>query len=194
MSSQASGAGTDVLAGFEALASSTGIALPPLLLYAGGILWTIGYDTIYALQDIEDDALIGVKSTARLFGENARQIVALFYAGAMLCWLGAALLSGAGLVFVLLLVAPAAVLAWQVQTLRPNDPKDARAKFYANHWVGVTFTLALLAEALRTLLTDPVAHAAAVERSRDRLSAYSWTDTASTLRHALERSALRGRR
>jgi 4-hydroxybenzoate polyprenyltransferase len=133
--------------------SQTGsLALAPLLLYAGGILWTIGYDTIYALQDIEDDALIGVKSTARLFGERARQIIALFYAGAILCWLAAALVSGAGLVFVLLLVAPAAILAWQVQTLRPGDAKDARAKFYANHWVGIALSLALLAEALRQWL------------------------------------------
>lgn len=133
--------------------SQTGsLALPPLLLYAGGILWTIGYDTIYAMQDIEDDALIGVKSTARLFGERGRQIVALFYAGAMACWLAAALLAGAGLVFVLLLLAPAAILAWQVLTLRPKDAKDARAKFYSNHWVGIALSLALLGEALRQWL------------------------------------------
>src|SRR5690606_6993671 len=56
------------------------ISLPPLLLYLGCILWVIGYDTIYALQDVEDDALIGVRSTARLFGRRARAMVALFYA------------------------------------------------------------------------------------------------------------------
>ena len=59
--------------------SQTGsLDLPPLVLYLGCILWVIGYDTIYALQDVEDDALIGVKSTARLFGTRAREIVALF--------------------------------------------------------------------------------------------------------------------
>lgn len=52
--------------------------LPPLLLYAGCILWVIGYDTVYALQDVEDDALVGVKSTARLFGEHSRAGIAAF--------------------------------------------------------------------------------------------------------------------
>lgn len=123
-----------------------------LVLYLGCILWTIGYDTIYAMQDVEDDALIGVKSTARLFGERARPIVALFYAGAVACWLVAGLLAGAGLVFLFLMLAPAALLAWQVLRLRQRDPDDALAKFKANHWVGVAFTLALLAEALRQWL------------------------------------------
>ena len=54
----------------------------PVLLYLGGILWTIGYDTIYAHQDKEDDAIVGVRSTARLFGSRTRPLLALFYAGA----------------------------------------------------------------------------------------------------------------
>ncbi|RZA23944.1 MAG: 4-hydroxybenzoate octaprenyltransferase, partial [Lysobacteraceae bacterium] len=86
--------------------SQTGsLALPPLLLYAGSILWTIGYDTIYALQDIEDDALIGVKSTARLFGARVRPIVAFFYAATLALWLSAGLAAGGGFIFVLLLLA-----------------------------------------------------------------------------------------
>ena len=128
------------------------IGLAPVLLYVGCILWTIGYDTIYALQDVEDDALIGVKSTARLFGDRARPMIALFYAGALVCWLSAALVAGASLVLLLLLLAPAAILAWQVATLKPQDGVDALVKFKANHWVGLAFTLALVAEALRQWL------------------------------------------
>lgn len=131
------------------------IGLPPILLYLGCILWTIGYDTIYAMQDLEDDALIGVRSTARLFGDRARPIVALFYAGAVACWLAAALASGASLIFLLLLFAPVAILAWQVLTLRQRDGEDALRKFKANHWVGLVLTLALLGEALRQWLAMP---------------------------------------
>ncbi|HEY9012693.1 MAG TPA: 4-hydroxybenzoate octaprenyltransferase [Devosia sp.] len=136
--------------------SQTGsLALPPLLLYAGGILWTIGYDTFYAMQDIEDDALIGVKSTARLFGDRGRQMIGVFYVGAVIFWLAAAVTAGGGPLLVLLMLAPVAVLTWQVLTLRPGDQQDARAKFYANHWVGVSFTLVMLAEALRLWLAIP---------------------------------------
>jgi 4-hydroxybenzoate polyprenyltransferase len=124
------------------------LGLPPLLLYAGSILWTIGYDTIYALQDVEDDALIGVKSTARLFGERARPIVGLFYAGALALWLAAGLTAGGGWLLALLVV-PAALLAWQVWTLQMGNPADALRKFRSNHWVGISVTLVLLAEALR---------------------------------------------
>jgi 4-hydroxybenzoate polyprenyltransferase len=134
------------LLGWAAVTGSLG--LPPLLLYAGSILWTIGYDTIYALQDVEDDALIGVKSTARLFGERARPIVGLFYAGALALWLAAGLTAGGGWLLALLVV-PAALLAWQVWTLQMGNPADALRKFRSNHWVGISVTLVLLAEALR---------------------------------------------
>jgi 4-hydroxybenzoate polyprenyltransferase len=137
--------------------SQTGTLGPaPILLYVGCILWTIGYDTIYALQDIEDDALIGVKSTARLFGDKARPIVAGFYAAAVACWIAAGWMAGASFIFVLLMIAPAGILAWQVLRLRPNNAMDAKAKFYANHWVGLALTLALLGEALRQWLA--IAH------------------------------------
>lgn len=124
------------------------ISLPPLLLYLGCILWVIGYDTIYALQDVEDDALIGVRSTARLFGRRARAMVALFYAAAVVVWIAAALLVGAGIVFGVVILAAIAILAWQVLTLDGRDPDNALVRFKANHWVGVAFTLALLLESL----------------------------------------------
>lgn len=128
--------------------SETGqLAMAPVLLYVGCILWTIGYDTIYALQDVEDDALIGVKSTARLFGANTRPIVGLFYVATLACWLAASVISGAGLLLGLMVV-PAVLLGWQVRTLDPADANDALTKFRSNHWVGLALTLVLLAAAL----------------------------------------------
>ena len=69
-----------------------GIGWPPLVLYAAGVAWTIGYDTLYAHQDKEDDELIGVKSTARLWGDASRQWVALFYVLALAGMVAAVLL------------------------------------------------------------------------------------------------------
>lgn len=123
------------------------IGVPPVLLYVGTILWTIGYDTIYALQDVEDDALIGVKSTARLFGRRTRLMVALFYAGAVAFWAMAAFLVGAGIAFVFGMAAVIAGLAWQVVTLDGKAPGNALSRFKANHWAGLALTLALLVEA-----------------------------------------------
>src|SRR5688572_16518997 len=118
----------------------------PILLYLGCILWTIGYDTIYALQDIEDDTLIGVKSTARLFGRRTRALVALFYAAAIIVWAVAGAIIGARLVFGIGLLVVAALLAWQVLTLDSREPGNVLVRFRSNHWVGVALTLALLAE------------------------------------------------
>jgi 4-hydroxybenzoate polyprenyltransferase len=123
-----------------------GLAMPALLLYLGTILWVIGYDTIYALQDIEDDALIGVKSTARLFGSKARPIVAGFYVGAYVLWLAAATIAGAGIVFAVLSLVAAGLLAWQVQTVDADKPDNPRSRFYSNHYVGIALSLALLAD------------------------------------------------
>lgn len=120
--------------------------LPPLLLYAGAILWTIGYDTIYALQDIEDDALIGVKSTARLFGKNARLIIALFYLAGFSLWMWAGMAAGAGTIFQTAMLLPAILLLWQVGTLKFNDPGNALVRFKANHFVGLALTLAFWVE------------------------------------------------
>ena len=120
--------------------------LPPLLLYAGAILWTIGYDTIYALQDIEDDALIGVKSTARLFGKNARLIIALFYVAAFSLWMWAGMEAGAGTIFQAAMLLPAILLLWQVGTLKFNDPANALTRFKANHFVGLALTAAFWLE------------------------------------------------
>ncbi len=122
--------------------------LPALLLYAGSIAWVIGYDTIYALQDREDDALIGVKSTARLFGNRARAGVAVFYVLALLLWLWAAFSAGSGVVFLASSLAAAVLLGWQVATLDPANPANCLARFKANSWVGLALTLAFWFERL----------------------------------------------
>ncbi|NGP17424.1 4-hydroxybenzoate octaprenyltransferase [Devosia aurantiaca] len=123
-----------------------GLGWAPVLLYAGTILWVIGYDTIYALQDVEDDALVGVKSTARLFGANVRPAVAVLYAGAFLLWNIAVLMAGGGLVFATLSLVSAGLLAWQLWTLDAAAPGNPLLRFKNNHYVGVALTLALLAE------------------------------------------------
>jgi 4-hydroxybenzoate polyprenyltransferase len=135
------------LIGYTAEVDTIGPAA--VVLYTGTILWVIGYDTIYALQDVEDDALIGVKSTARLFGAHVKAMVALFYAGAVGLWAVAALLAGASALSLALLAVPAAGLAWQVVTLDAGVPDNPRVRFYANHYrgIGLAITLALLAGA-----------------------------------------------
>jgi 4-hydroxybenzoate polyprenyltransferase len=125
-----------------------GMSLAPILLYLGTIFWVIGYDTIYALQDIEDDALIGVKSTARLFGRRTRAIVGGFYAGAYVLWMAAIVVAGGGIVSAVLALVVAGHLAWQVLTLNGSEPGNAFERFRSNHYsgLGLALTLALLAE------------------------------------------------
>ncbi|WP_417309770.1 4-hydroxybenzoate octaprenyltransferase [Devosia sp.] len=124
--------------------SQTGaISLTSILLYIGTIAWTIGYDTIYALQDIEDDALIGVRSTARLFGDKARLLVGVFYAITVVLWGTAAALAGAGWPVYLGLAAIIAQFGWQLLTLEPKDSTNALVRFRSNHWVGLAFTVCL---------------------------------------------------
>ena len=115
-----------------------------LLLYAGSIAWVIGYDTIYALQDREDDALVGVRSSALALGPKARLGIAIFYAIALSFWAVALWrVRSDGLVLVAL--APMALhLAWQVAALKPDDGGDALAKFRSNRFAGLLMFLACL--------------------------------------------------
>jgi 4-hydroxybenzoate polyprenyltransferase len=107
------------------------------LLYAGGVAWTLGYDTIYALQDIEDDAMAGIKSSARALGPQARLGVALFYAAALALW-GAALWSARADVLAPLALLPVALhFGWQVVRLRDRSPENALALFRANRTAGL---------------------------------------------------------
>lgn len=105
-------------------------------LYAGCALWVIGYDTIYALQDREDDALVGIRSSALRLGRRVKPGVALFYGGAVALWALAFWLLREDWV-ALLALAPAAIhLGWQVATLDPVDPANPLERFRANRWTG----------------------------------------------------------
>jgi 4-hydroxybenzoate polyprenyltransferase len=110
---------------------------PAFLLYAGAISWVIGYDTIYAHQDREDDALIGIKSTALLFRERTKHMLALFYALAVMFIALAGWSAGAGIMFAFGLVAFAAHLAWQVRRLDIADPVNCLRVFKSNRDAGL---------------------------------------------------------
>jgi 4-hydroxybenzoate polyprenyltransferase len=120
------------------------IDAPLLMLYAGSIFWVIGYDTIYALQDIEDDALAGVKSSARALGRHARAGVAVCYAIAIALWAGAIWQMRPQMLAVVALAPIALHFAWQVTTLRAGDGADALAKFRSNRFAGLLMFLACL--------------------------------------------------
>jgi len=122
--------------------------VPAFLLYAGSIAWVIGYDTIYAHQDREDDALIGIKSTALLFGERTKPMLTLFYALAVMLIGAAGFLAGAGPVFAIGLFAFAAHLAWQVIRLDIADPDRCLALFKSDRDAGLILFAGLLLDAL----------------------------------------------
>jgi 4-hydroxybenzoate polyprenyltransferase len=121
-----------------------GLAAPALTLYVAGFLWTLGYDTIYAHQDKVDDALIGVRSSARRLGAATIPWLWLFYGGAL------ALIGTAGWLvamapgFYLMLALAGTHLAWQVRTLDPDDPGSCLARFRSNREFGLLVFLALL--------------------------------------------------
>lgn len=114
-------------------------------LYGAAILWDLGFDTIYAHQDREDDALVGVKSTARLFGERTRLFLAACYAGALLLLVLAGWLRGLAGWFYPALLLPAGLLLWQVLALDINDPAGCLRLFKANRETGLAVALAILA-------------------------------------------------
>src|SRR4029077_20888705 len=112
------------------------LAAPPVLLYLGGILWTLGYDTIYSHQDKEDDARIGVKSSALALGPQTRQFLFVFYGAAVALWAMAGVAAGGGRGFGLGRPAPTIQLFWQATRVNPDDPADCLAKFRSNRAVG----------------------------------------------------------
>ena len=113
-----------------------GLGLPAALLYAAGIAWTLGYDTVYAHQDKEDDALIGVKSTALKFGANTKPWLWSFYAVTLVLTAAAGATAGLAWPFYVLLALGAVQLAWQVIDLDLDDPADCLAKFHSNRYFG----------------------------------------------------------
>ena len=121
---------------------------PAYVLYAGAISWVIGYDTVYAHQDREDDALIGIKSTALLFRERTKPMLAICYLLAVALIAAAAWGAGVGLFFALGLFAFAAHLSWQIRRLDIDDPALCLAVFKSNRDAGLILFAGLVLEAI----------------------------------------------
>jgi 4-hydroxybenzoate polyprenyltransferase len=134
--------GWGALVGWPAVTGE--FARTPMLLWAGTIFWVIGYDTLYAIQDIEDDALVGVKSSARALGGKARQGVGLLYAAALIGW-SAAIWSVIPDPLALVALLPAALhLGWQVAKADPADGALALRLFRSNRFTGLLLFAAFL--------------------------------------------------
>jgi 4-hydroxybenzoate polyprenyltransferase len=131
-----------VLIGYSAIANSISIEI--IFLYLAGIFWTLGYDTIYAHQDIDDDLSIGVKSTAILFGNNTKYWVASFYLlmTLSLCIFG--MISSQKLLFFLFLFTVFTHQFLQITKLDIKSPKVCLALFKSNQYLGLLICLALL--------------------------------------------------
>ena len=130
------------LVGWIAVAEHARAAM--VLLYLGSVAWVIGYDTIYAVQDVEDDAIVGVRSSARALGRHVRSGVAVCYATAIIAW-GAAFWLVRPDPLVLAALVPAALhLGWQVATLDSSDGESALARFRSNRMAGLLVALACI--------------------------------------------------
>jgi 4-hydroxybenzoate polyprenyltransferase len=137
-----------VLLGFAAVEGAIS-DLHPLILYAAGVFWTLGYDTLYAIQDIEDAALAGVKSSARRLGGNVRRGVAIFYALCAGLSLTAGWMAGLGFPFYFVWLFFAAHLAGQAWRTRPGDGVGALHLFRSNRDAGLLLAIALALGAMR---------------------------------------------
>ena len=120
------------------------VAWPALLLYLAGVFWTLGYDTIYAHQDKEDDALIGVKSTALRLGGDSRLWLAGFYAVAILLLTAAGWSAGSAWPYFLGVSAMAGHFVWQIVTLDIDDPHNCLARFKSNRNAGALLFVGIL--------------------------------------------------
>ncbi|HXW20087.1 MAG TPA: 4-hydroxybenzoate octaprenyltransferase [Roseiarcus sp.] len=132
------------LMGWAAVYAS--LALPALLLYASAFFWTIGYDTIYALQDARDDAIVGIKSTARLFGKNVRVGVTFFYLAAVLFAQAALFRVGASAIAELGLTLFAFHMLWQVRRIDGASAETALRLFRSNRDAGLILFAAIALE------------------------------------------------
>ncbi len=122
------------------------LALSPVLLYFGAFCWTIGYDTIYAMQDARDDAIVGIRSTARLFAGHTRLGVGLFYAMAAGLALAAILLVGGGAIALIGWFAYAAHLGWQLSKVEGADAATALSLFRSNRDAGLLLFAGIAAQ------------------------------------------------
>jgi 4-hydroxybenzoate polyprenyltransferase len=131
------------LVGYAAVTGT--LSWAAVALYVGGVAWTLIYDTIYAMQDQRDDAIIGVGSTARRFADAPRRWLSLFVVLALLAWALAGYLAHLGPSYFGVLIVIALHFGWQVASLKPHDQADCLAKFKANAWIGLLLTVAVIA-------------------------------------------------
>jgi 4-hydroxybenzoate polyprenyltransferase len=129
-------------------AATGGLSPAPLWLYVGGIFWTLAYDTIYAHQDKDDDALIGVKSTALKFGANTRPWLLGFFVAALMCFAFALYTAGAGLFAFAGLSTAALHAGWQVASFDHANSEGCLKLFRANRTFGLLLLAGLLADTL----------------------------------------------
>lgn len=132
------------LLGFAALHGA--LSAPALLIYAAGFFWTLGYDTIYAHQDKEDDALIGVRSSARRLGARTKPALAVFYAATLALFVAAGALAQFSAFYFAALLPALWHLAWQKRTVDIDDPASCLAVFKSNRDAGLLLLAALLIE------------------------------------------------
>jgi 4-hydroxybenzoate polyprenyltransferase len=132
------------LVGWSAVKGSIG--WPAVLLYLGSVAWTVGYDTIYAHQDREDDRALGLRSTALRFGENTQTWLGALYGIAVVFWLAAGFMAGAHLIFVTAVVLVSLQLSWQVSTLDVADAGNCLRRFRSNRDVGIALLLGLVTD------------------------------------------------
>jgi 4-hydroxybenzoate polyprenyltransferase len=130
---------------FPAVAADGALKLPALLLYASGVFWTLGYDTIYAVQDLEDDALAGVKSSARRLGAQAPLAVLAFYLACLALLMLMGWVAGLGPLYFVGLIGYGISLFSQVRRLRLDDPAKALRLFRMNALAGLILALAITA-------------------------------------------------
>lgn len=123
-----------------------GLDWPAIALYFGCLLWTVGYDTIYAHQDREDDALLGLGSTALKFGDNTVTLVGALYLGAVALWMLAGALAGAHLIFYVAVTLVFLQMSWQVSTLDTSDAANCLRRFQSNRDAGIAVFLGLAAD------------------------------------------------
>ena len=131
------------LVGYAAVTGT--LSWATVALYWGGVSWTLVYDTIYAMQDQRDDSIIGVRSTARHFGDKPRRWLALFAGATLLCWAITGILAHLQPIYYAGLAVIALHFAWQITFLKPGDPAYCQAKFKSNAQVGLVLTAAIIA-------------------------------------------------
>jgi 4-hydroxybenzoate polyprenyltransferase len=130
------------LVGWASIRGSIG--LPAVVLFIGSVFWAVGYDTIYAHQDKDADARLGVGSTALSFGENTVSYVGALYGAAVVMWLIAGALAGTHLIYFLALTLVFLQMSWQVSTLDITDPANCLRRFRSNRDVGIAVFLGLV--------------------------------------------------